>query len=108
MEINNPWSRGSYLFSRHIGSQNSVVHKIVSASGGGGGGGGGQSLPDPPPPHTHTHITIRFQFLFFRTYKILSFRFIKHGQEISIFFSGCLNLSAQLFVGNMVLVQNVQ
>ena len=62
-----------------------------------------QLLTPPPPP-----LLIHFQFLFFRTYKTLSFRvwFFKQGQEFTIFFSGCLNLSAHLFVGNMVFVRN--
>ena len=36
------------------------------------------------------------------------FRFFDHGQEFIIFSYGCFVLSANLLVGNMVLVQNVQ
>ena len=36
------------------------------------------------------------------------FFFFKQGQEFIIFFGGCLNLSAHLFIGNMVFIRNVQ
>ena len=36
-----------------------------------------------------------------------SFPFLDQGQEFIIFFNGCLDLSADLLIGNMVLVRNV-
>ena len=79
-EINNPWGRGRrgiiYLFKAYEGFQNSDFIKCPSIWLRRGGGRWGAFIPRPPA----------------RT-------------QNSIFFSGCLNLSAILFtIGNMVLV----
>ena len=63
-----------------------------------GGGGGGRA--------PHTPLLIHFQFLFLST--LLSFRLLTTVQEFVIFFNGDLNLSANLFIGFMVLAQTVQ
>ena len=69
---------------------------------GGGGGGGGKEGEEGRAEFSfiknvspQTPLLIHFQFLFFQIYK-------RTGV------SGCLTPSANLFIGNMVLVRNVQ
>ena len=73
----------------------------VCVGGGGGGGGGGRRGEGESRIQFHkkclpqTPLLIHFQFLFFQIYK-------RTGV------SGCLTPSTNLFIGNMVLVRNVQ
>ena len=62
----------------------------------------GGELPSDAP------FLIHFQFLFFQTEGNLKFLFLHQDQEFIIFFSGCWNLSANLFTGFMILVPNIQ
>ena len=72
--------------------------KCLSFWGRGGEGG--------KPPESQ--LLMHFQFLFTQTYRKAEFPFLDQDQEFIIFFSGCWNLSANLFIGFIFLVRNVQ
>ena len=62
-------------------------------------------LPRHPPTLQHTHpILIHFQFLFLSGLRKTECPFLNQSLEFVIFFNCCLNLSASLFFGFMVLL----
>ena len=99
---------GGHIFFRYMLGHNSVHKKCLSicvrvrvcVEG-------GEEGFAPPPPETL--ITYTFSvYVLSHTYKNFGFPLLQQAKEFIIFFSGCLNLSANLFIGTMVLVRNVQ
>ena len=91
-EINNPCSRmggWSYKFKAYGGGVKFRSHKKC-------------------PSFISRTLINHFSFYFCRL-KNSTFSFINQGHQESIaFFSICLNLSANLFFGNMLFVRNIQ
>ena len=98
-EINNSWSRGkgSYNFrhKRRRGSEFSFHKKT-------------QKHPSFYGANPQIAIAQIFSVSILSDLGKTWFPFLHQGHEFIIFFSGCLNLSVSLFIGNMVLVRNVQ